>query len=125
MLGTAIQPPNLKNIDEAIKSLVFCGGLKLNDGDLIMTKLGRIYIDIPLDIIYSKMVLFSLVMGTFDDIVILVCLLSQNKSAFRKTSIERHFLDFYELMCNSERCDFIALINVYKKKDKEVEELRR
>lgn len=65
-----------------------------------MTSLGRIYVDIPLDIIYSKMLIFSFLMGTFDDIVILVCLLSQNKSAFKRIQVEKYFLDFFELMSN-------------------------
>jgi hypothetical protein len=55
-----------------------------------LTKLGRIYVDIPLDIIYSKMLIFSLLMGTFEDTLILVCILSQNKNAFRKYQIERN-----------------------------------
>ena len=84
--------------------------------ELVMTSLGRIYVDVPLDIIYSKMILFSLLMGTFEDIVILVCMLSQNKNAFRKLFVERYFLDYYEMMVSPERCDFLALVNVYKAK---------
>ena len=55
-------------------------------------------------------------MGTFEDIVILVCLLSQNKNAFKKMFVERYFLDYYEIMVSPERCDFLALVNTYKEK---------
>ena len=50
-------------------------------------KFRRIYVDIPLDILYSKMLVFSMMMGTYEDILILVCILSQNKNAFRKSTI--------------------------------------
>ena len=88
----------------------------MQDDKLILTKLGRIYVDIPLDIIYCKMLVFSMLMGTFNDVIILVCLISQNKNAFKKSSIERNPLDYFEKMSNSERCDFIALINAYKER---------
>lgn len=55
-------------------------------------------------------------MGTFDDIVILVCLLSQGKNAFRKIHVEKFFLEYYEMMSNFERCDFLSLVNAYKEK---------
>ena len=67
---------------------------------LNLTKLGRIYVDIPLDIIYSKMLVFSMLMGTYEDILILVCILSQNKNAFKKSAVERHPLQFMEIMSN-------------------------
>lgn len=96
--------------------MVLCGGLRVEDDKLILTKLGRIYVDIPLDIIYCKMLLFSMLMGTFDDILILVCILSQNKNVFRKNAIERHPLDYFEIMSNEQRCDFVALIKAFKDK---------
>jgi HrpA-like RNA helicase len=100
VLGTAIQPPHLKHIDEAITSLILCGGLTVENDRLLLTKLGRIYVDIPLDIIYCKMLIFSMLMGTYEDILILVCILSQNKNAFRKSTIEKRPLDFFETMTN-------------------------
>lgn len=58
-----------------------------------------------------------MLMGTFSDILILVCILSQNKNAFRKSTIERYPLDFFEIMSNEQRCDFTALIQAYKNKE--------
>ena len=65
MLGSAIQPPNLKNIDTALKSLQFCGGLDFREGQFFLTELGRFYIDIPIDITYCKLLVVSLLLGTF------------------------------------------------------------
>lgn len=87
MLGSAIQPPNLKNIDTALKSLQFCGGLEFRDDQFYLTNLGRLYIDIPIDITYCKLLVMSQLFGTFDDIVILVSILSQSKNAIRKGTI--------------------------------------
>lgn len=60
-----------------------------------MTEMGRIYVDIPLDIIYTKLLFYSFLMGTFDDILILVCILSQNKNAFKKQNIEANSMQFF------------------------------
>ena len=74
--------------------------MSVQNDKLNLTKLGRIYVDIPLDIIYSKMLVFSMLMGTYEDILILVCILSQNKNAFKKSAVERHPLQFMEIMSN-------------------------
>ncbi len=100
MLGSAIQPPNLKNIDTAIKSLQFCGGLDCRGEEFFLTELGRFYIDIPIDITYCKLLVVSLLMGTFDDIIILVSILSQSKNAVRKGNIDRNYAAFYQAMEN-------------------------
>jgi HrpA-like RNA helicase len=52
-----------------------------------MTKLGRLYIDIPIDITYCKLLVMSKLFGHYDDILILVSILSQSKAAIRKSSI--------------------------------------
>ena len=80
-----------------------------------LTPLGRLYIDLPIDISYSRMLIISLLFGTFEDILILVSLLSQNKNPFRKNSIERNYMEYYKMMINEDRCDFKSLIQVYKK----------
>lgn len=46
------------------------------------------------------MLVFSLLMGTFEDIIILVCILSQNKNAFRRSAIEKNPLEYFELISN-------------------------
>ena len=76
--------------------------------------MGRIYVDIPLDIIYSRMLIFSLLMGTYEDILILVCIISQNKNPFRKNIVEKYPLDYFDIISNEERCDFLALVEAYK-----------
>lgn len=55
-----------------------------------------------------------MLMGTFEDILILVCIISQNKNAFKKSAIDKNPMEYFEKMTNSERCDFVALINAFK-----------
>ena len=81
--------------------------------------MGRLYIDLPIDISYSRMLIISLLFGTYEDILILVSILSQNKNPFKKNSIERNYLQYYKMMANEERCDFRSLIEVYKKYQEE------
>lgn len=114
VLGSAIQPPNLKNIDTAIKSLQFCGGLEMHGEQFFLTELGRFYIDIPIDITYCKLLVISLLMGTFEDMIILVSILSQSKNAIRKGNIDKNYTTFFQTMDNPHSCDFLALINLYK-----------
>jgi len=52
-----------------------------------MTKLGRLYIDVPIDITYCKLLVMSKLFGNYDDMLILTAILSQSKSAIRKGNI--------------------------------------
>jgi HrpA-like RNA helicase len=116
VLGRAIQPPALKNIDASIKSLMFNGGLELMNDEFHLTDLGRLYIDLPVDIIYSRMLILSMILGTFDDIIILVTLLQQAKNPFRKQGLERKYMEYWELIENEQLCDFYGLVQIYKTK---------
>ena len=118
MLGSAIQPPNLKNIDSAINSLIFSGGLERRGDTLILTNLGRFYVDIPIDITYSKMLVVSQLFGTFYDMLTLVSILSQSKNAIRRGTIEKKYTDFYSIFNNSYGCDFIGLLILYEEAQK-------
>ena len=114
VLGSAIQPPNLKNIDSAINSLIFSGGLEWRGDTLILTNLGRFYVDIPIDITYSKMLVVSQLFGTFYDMLTLVSILSQSKNAIRRGTIEKYYSAFYSKFNNSYGCDFIGLLILYE-----------
>lgn len=59
-----------------------------------------------------------MIMGTYEDILVLVCILSQNKNAFRKNAIEKFPLEFIQMMSNDQRCDFVALIKAFREKEK-------
>lgn len=123
VLGRAIQPPSLKHIDASIKSLIFNGGLEVVDDQFVLTDLGRLYIDLPVDIIYSRMLIVSLMFGTFDDIIILVTLLQQAKNPYRKQGIEKKYIDYWELIENSQLCDFYSIVQIYKRKIYEKERI--
>jgi HrpA-like RNA helicase len=66
---------------------MFNGGLELINEQFHLTDLGRLYIDLPVDIIYSRMLILSMILGTFDDIIILVTLLQQAKNPFKKQGL--------------------------------------
>lgn len=59
-----------------------------------------------------------MLMGTYDDILILICIISQNKNSFKKYAIERNPLEYIEMMTNPERCDFIALVNAFRNRER-------
>ena len=114
VLGSAIQPPNLKNIDTSIHSLKFSGGLEWRGNQFFLTKLGRLYNDIPIDIVYCKLLVVSQLFGTYNDMLTLVCILSQSKNAIRRGSIEKQYSEFYRIFSNSFDCDFLGLLILYE-----------
>jgi HrpA-like RNA helicase len=115
VLGSAIQPPLLRNIDSAIRSLQFCGGLELKGEDFVLTNLGRLYVDLPIDITYCKLLVLSRLFGTYDDILILVSVLSQSKSPVRRHTIEKNSLKYLQAVDNPESCDFLSLVSLYRR----------
>jgi HrpA-like RNA helicase len=67
----------------------------MRDEQFFLTALGRFYIDIPIDITYCKLLVASLLFDTFEDVLILVAILSQSKNAVRKGNIDRKYAAFY------------------------------
>lgn len=113
VLGSAIQPPNLKNIDSAINSLKFSGGLEWKGEEFFLTSLGRLYVDVPIDITYTKLLVVSQLFGTYYDVIWLVSILSQAKNPIRRGTINRNYNRYYKDVNNSENnqnCDFLALL---------------
>ena len=86
----------------------------MRDGEFFLTQLGRFYIDVPIDITYCKLLVLSRLFGTFEDVIILVSILSQSKNAIRRGNIERNYVRYFEIMDNPYSCDFQALINLYR-----------
>ena len=60
------------------------------------------------------MLVIAKLMGTFNDILILVGILSQSKNAVRRNTVEKNFQKYYNKMDNPSSCDFTALIKMYK-----------
>ena len=67
----------------------------MREEQFFLTDLGRFYIDIPIDITYCKLLVASLLFDTFEDVLILVAILSQSKNAVRKANIDRKYVAFY------------------------------
>ena len=72
------------------------------------------YVDLPIDISYAKLLMVSIMMGTFYDALALVAILSQNKNPVHRREIENGFFTYFNQISNSEYCDFLALVNMYK-----------
>lgn len=113
VLGKAIQPPALRNIDSAVTSLIENGGLNIQDGDLQLTELGRFYVDLPIDIVYAKMLILSVLFGVYDEVLKLVAILSQNRSPFRKDTQNNRALEYWELISTDQMCDFYSLAKLF------------
>lgn len=117
VLGKAIQPPALKNIDAAVTSLLENGGLTIHEGDLILTELGRFYVDVPIDIIYAKLLMLSVLFGIYEEVLKLVAVLSQHRSPFRRDTQNNRPLDYWETISTDEMCDFYTLARLVHLKD--------
>lgn len=86
ILGRAIQPPNIKNIEAAISNLQNFGALTIpNDksqtGEL--TELGKVYSELPIDIKYSRLIMLSFCYDMIEPAIINCAILSQEKNLFR------------------------------------------
>lgn len=79
-----------------------------------MTNLGRLYIDIPIDITYCKLLVISQIFGTYYDMLDLVSILSQTKNVIRRASIDRNYKVYYEACSTPYNCDFIGLLMLFE-----------
>ncbi len=87
--------------------------MSISDGDLHLTELGRFYVDIPIDIVYAKMLILSVLFGVYNEVLKLVAILSQHRNPFRKDTQNNRPLDYWEAMATSELCDFYSLARLY------------
>ena len=83
----------------------------------IITKVGRIFAELPIDIKYSRLIMISYALGEIELGITLAAILSQDKSIFLNSDkCNRYSLykakNFY---CFNKQCDFIASYIAYKK----------
>lgn len=123
ILGRAIQPPDLRNINTAILNLKNCGALTVEDPKSLsgqLTELGKVYAELPIDIKYSRLIMLSCAFG-FDEVGITsAAILSQEKRLFKlyqngRRSLYRIMNDFSQ----RSECDVITNYNAFKAWDKE------
>mgnify|MGYP002624102503 CR=1 FL=1 len=88
--------------------------MKYNSGKV--TKIGRIFADLPIDIKYSRLILLSYSLGQIDVGISLAAILSQDRALFlNSTKCNRISLyDSKNYYCGKQNCDFIALYTAYK-----------
>lgn len=90
ILGKAIQPPELRDICNAIKNLQSTGALTIplpyhgKDQKPKITSLGKIFVNLPCDIKITRMFLFGMVLKCMSQAIIMGCIQSQTRSIFKK-----------------------------------------
>lgn len=119
ILGLALTPPKLNEIEVTILKLKETGALSLyknyefckTDGDL--TWAGELMADLPVDITLAKLVLFGLVFGKLRETIIIAAALSQ-KSIFKH--VFRSDFEYYKskfAWSDGNFCDFTSIVNAY------------
>ena len=83
----------------------------------IITKVGRIFAELPIDIKYSRLIMIAYALGEIDLGITLAAILSQDKSMFLSSDKCNRF-NLYKsksYYCFDQDCDFIACYTAYKK----------
>lgn len=86
ILGRAIQPPIIRDIGIAIKVLQETGALTIDKTEQTsgeITSLGKIFVNIPVDLKLTRLFLFGLTYGCMHQAIIIGCLHSQQRSLFK------------------------------------------
>ena len=89
-------------------------GIKYSSGKI--TKIGRIFADLPIDIKYSRLIILSYSLGQINVGISLAAILSQDRSLFLNSS-KCNRISLYDsknYYCSKQNCDFIALYTAYK-----------
>ena len=83
----------------------------------IITHIGRIFAELPIDIKYSRLIMISFALGEIDLGITLAAILSQEKSIFfNSDKCNRYNLyKSKKYYCFDKECDFIASYTAYKK----------
>ena len=83
----------------------------------IITKVGRIFAELPIDIKYSRLIMIAYALGEIDLGITLAAIISQDKSMFLSSDKCNRF-NLYKsknYYCFEKECDFIACYTAYKK----------
>jgi HrpA-like RNA helicase len=118
ILGRAIQPPAYAKIVKTITNLLDCGALTVlteKEPTGVLTDLGKIYSELPLDLKHSRLIMIANAFGLITSAVIVVSILAQDKRIFRNDDI--YHTSLYKELMNKEGaasdCDFMLMINTY------------
>ena len=83
----------------------------------IITKVGRIFAELPIDIKYSRLIMIAFALGEIDLGITLAAIISQDKSMFLSSDKCNRFniYNSKNFFCFKKSCDFIACYTAYKK----------
>ena len=112
---------NLEKMGALIKGEVkeknFNGEIRRYYKSGVITKIGRIFAELPIDIKYSRLIMISFALGEIELGITLAAILSQEKSIFLNSDKCNRF-NLYKskkYYCFDKECDFIASYTAYKK----------
>ena len=83
----------------------------------IITKVGRIFAELPIDIKYSRLIMIAFALGEIDLGITLAAIISQDKSMFLSSDKCNRYniYNSKNYFCFKKSCDFIACYTAYKK----------
>ena len=83
----------------------------------IITKVGKIFAELPIDIKYSRLIMIAYALGEIDLGITLAAIISQDKSMFLSSDKCNRFniYNAKDHFCFKQSCDFIACYTAYKK----------
>ena len=126
-MGALIQGKYVNDLDdnEEIKSKENKSGVirnkreekKIEYKSGIITKVGRIFAELPIDIKYSRLIMIAYALGEIDLGITLAAIISQDKSMFLSSDKCNRFnlYNSKNYYCFEKECDFIACYTAYKK----------
>jgi len=99
---------DIENSNQKQKGIIYSFGK--------ITKIGKIFSDLPIDIKYSRLIILSYCLGQIDIGISLAAILSQDRSLFLSSKKVNRFslYNSKNYYCNKQNCDFIAIYTAYK-----------
>ena len=120
ILHQAIDKPSDLAIDHSIINLFYYGALRECDNSEsgILTTIGKIYAELPIDIKYSRLIMLSRGFNMIDFGIIVASILSQDKSIFKELNIKNYSRElFYKTICkycNNSNSDIIGAYRAFR-----------
>ena len=98
-------------VDE-FDNIDFLNDNKNNQYDYILTNVGKIFTELPLELKYSRLIVISYCLGNINLGITLASILSQEKSIFINSN--NNYSNYLIMQEYSDENDFIALLYIYK-----------
>jgi len=123
VLGRAIQPPEFRDICNAVKNLQQTGALTVpppfakteEEKRSRITALGRIFVNLPCDIKLTRLFLFGMALKCMQQAIVMGCIHQQARSIFRNNRVT-DYVNMTKLQCiydNNRDSDSMMLLRVF------------